>query len=215
MKVGVFDSGVGGLSVAKAIETAMPNLEVIFRNDSDHVPYGTRPLSEIQLFVLPILQSLVEEGCAVIVIACNTVTTTMIKELRAVLAVPLVAVEPMVKPAATLTSTRVIAICATPNTLASQRYQELKESYAVGMTVFEPDCHDWSQMIETHTVDHKIIATRINEVLDAGADVVVLACTHYHWIEAEISQLCAGRAQVLQPEAAVVRQLKRVLGQLR
>lgn len=214
VKIGVFDSGVGGLSVARAIERALPEHEIIFRNDSQHVPYGTRPNLEILGFVLPIFQALVDAGCGVIVVACNTVSTTLIGELRGAFNVPLVAVEPMVKSAAELTSSGIIAVCATPNTLRSDRYRVLKETYASGLTVLEPDCSDWSAMIEQQAVDERKITERITEVLDQKADVIVLGCTHFHWIEAEIMQLSAGRAIVIQPEPAIIKQLTRVLATL-
>ena len=120
----------------------------------------------------------------------------------------------MVKPAAQFTKTGIIAVCATPLTLASKRYAWLKETYAKGIKVLEPDCSDWSHMIEHHQVDQQRIAERINKVLDEGADVIVLGCTHYHWIETEISAIAAGRARVLQPEQPVIKQLWRVLEQL-
>jgi len=214
VKIGVFDSGIGGLSVARAIERAMPEHEVIFRNDSQHVPYGTRPLTEIQGFVIPIFQALIDDGCRIIVVACNTVSTTLIDELRAIFSVPLIAVEPMVKPAAGLTTAGIIAICATPNTLNSTRYGLLKDTYASNLTVLEPDCSDWSTMIEQQAVDQQVIANRIQEVLERGADVIVLACTHYHWIEAEITMLAAGRAHVLQPEPFIIKQLKHILANI-
>ena len=214
MKIGVFDSGIGGLSVAGAIERALPEHDVIFRNDSRHVPYATRPVAEILRFVVPIFQTLVDDGCSVIVVACNTVSTTLIDELRALFGVPLIAVEPMVKPAAKLTTAGVIAICATPNTLNSHRYGVLKDTYAAKLTVLEPDCSDWSTMIEHQAVDTQAVANRIEEVLEQGADVIVLACTHFHWIEAEIISLAAGRARIIQPEASIIKQLKHVLTDL-
>jgi len=214
MKIGVFDSGIGGLSVAGAIERALPEHEVIFRNDSRHVPYATRPVAEILSFVVPIFQALVDDGSSVIVVACNTVSTTLIDELRAIFSVPLIAVEPMVKPAAKLTTAGVIAICATPNTLNSSRYGVLKDTYAGKLTVLEPDCSDWSTMIEQKAIDQQVIADRIQEVLEQGADVIVLACTHYHWIEAEITSLAAGRARIIQPEASIIKQLQHVLADL-
>jgi glutamate racemase len=214
MKIGVFDSGVGGLSIANAVQTALPDAKIVLKQDKEHVPYGLRQPSEILELVTPIFQSLVDDGCQVIVVACNTVTTTLIKELRERFNLPLIAVEPMVKPAATRTKTKVIAVCATPTTLASPRYAELKKEYTLGLTVLEPDCSDWPAMIENKQVDEAAIAKRINEVLDKNADVIVLACTHYHWIEDEINELAAGRAQVLQPEQAIIEQLKRVLAQL-
>jgi glutamate racemase len=120
----------------------------------------------------------------------------------------------MVKPAAAVTQSEIIAVCATPTTLASPRYQWLKQTYAANITVLEPDCSDWALMIEQHQVNQQKIAGRIEEVLAAGADVIVLACTHYHWIESEIRTLTAGQATVMQPEAATIDQLKRVLARL-
>jgi len=214
MKIGVFDSGVGGLSMANAVRKALPDAEVILRQDKEHVPYGLRPPEEILGFVVPIFQSMIDEGCQVIVVACNTVTTTLISDLRERFSVPLVGVEPMVKPAASLTKTGVIAVCATPTTLASLRYAELKQAFAKNITILEPDCGDWPAMIEHKQIDEKVIADRINEVLARDADVIVLACTHYHWIEEEIKELAASRAQVIQPEEATIEQLKRVLARL-
>jgi glutamate racemase len=214
MKIGVFDSGVGGLSVAKAIEKALPDDEVLLREDKHHVPYGIRTPEEILGYVVPILKTLVDDGCQVIVVACNTVTTTLITELRELFDVPLVAIEPMVKPAAELTKTKIIAVCATPTTLSSPRYKWLKGEYAGGITVLEPDCSDWAEMIENRETNREKIEARINEVLAAGADVIVLACTHYHWIEDEIRSLVNDKAQVIQPEEPTIAQLKRVIAQL-
>jgi glutamate racemase len=211
IKIGVFDSGVGGLSVAKAIRQALPGHEVIYRDDSEHVPYGTRSIEEIHSFTKPILEEMVKEGCKVIVIACNTVTTNMIKRLREEINVPLIGMEPMVKPAALATSTDVIAVCATPRTLSSKRYRWLKEEYARGIKVLEPDCSDWAFMIEVDIPEREKIAKIVEDVCSEGADQIVLGCTHYHWIEEEIKKMSKGRAQVLQPEGPVIEQLKRVL----
>jgi len=212
MRIGVFDSGVGGLSVAKAIEAELPQAEVLFRHDSaEHFPYATKSPEEIYGFILPIFQELVDAGCDVIVVACNTVSTTLIGRLRGAFAVPLVGLEPMVKPAAALTKSGVIAVCATPTTLASARYAWLKETYGQACTFIEPDCADWSYLIEHNQMNEARIRQEMEPALKAGADVVVLGCTHYHWIEGEIKQIVAGSAQVIQPEAAVVQQVKRVL----
>lgn len=214
MKIGVFDSGVGGLSVANAIELALPDAEIVFRYDSDHFPYSTRPPEEIYGFVLPILESLIKDGCQAIVIACNTVSTTLIDQLRQAVRVPLIAMEPMIKPAAEMTKSGVIAVCATPTTLASARYLWLKQTYAPDIMVIEPDCSDWSYLIENNQIDEAKIRDRLHSALDQDADVIVLGCTHYHWIEADIQAIAVGRATVIQPEQAVIAQLKRVLAQL-
>lgn len=212
MKIGVFDSGIGGLSVAKAIEKELPDAEVRFVHDApEHFPYATKSPDEIYGFIVPIFQSLVDEHCDAIVVACNTVSTTLITRLRGAFDVPMVALEPMVKPAAALTKSGVIAVCATPTTLASPRYAWLKEMYGSACTFVEPDCADWSALIERSEMTEARIRTEIEPALAADADVVVLGCTHYHWIEEKIKQMVKGRAQVLQPETAVVAQLKRVL----
>jgi glutamate racemase len=212
MKIGVFDSGIGGLSVAKAIEKALPEAKVIFRHDTpDHFPYATKTPDELYGYVVPILQGLADEGCDTVVIACNTVSTTLIRRLREAFAVPLVALEPMVKPAASLTKTGVIAVCATPTTLASERYAWLKTTYGNACTFLEPDCADWSYLIEHNQMNETRIRQSIEPALEQGADVIVLGCTHYHWIEEKIKAIANGKAQVIQPETAVVAQVKRVL----
>jgi glutamate racemase len=211
MKIGVFDSGVGGLSVARAIERALPQHEVLFVNDAEHLPYGSKSPEELLGYVIPILSDLAANGVEVIVIACNTVSTTLITELRSKLSVPLVAIEPMVKPAAAMTKSKTIAVCATPTTLASKRYAWLKESYAGGIRVVEPDTSEWALMIERKQFSELKIAESIEAVLAAGADVIVLACTHYHWIEDLIVDIAGDRATIIQPEQATIRQLVRVI----
>lgn len=214
MKIGVFDSGIGGLSVAKAIEKATPEHEVIFVNDTVNVPYGTKTPAKLLPLVIPILEGLVAEGCKVIVIACNTVSTTLIEPLRAHFNVPLIALEPMVKPAAEQSKAQVFAVCATPTTLTSERYKWLKATYAAEDQVIEPDCSDWAALIERSGLNQSKIKEDIEPALAAGADVIVLGCTHYHWIEEEIRKIAGPDITILQPEQAVIAQLSRVLAEV-
>jgi glutamate racemase len=212
MRIGVFDSGVGGLSVANAIEAALPGHDVVFRNDAEHVPYGSRELQEIYELCAPVVRRLIDEdGAQVVVIACNTVTTNFIGRLREELTVPLVGMEPSVKPAAQATRTGTITVCATPRTLESPRYAWLKETYAPGVRVLEPDCSDWSYMIESNRVNEQRIAEIVDASIADGSDQIVLGCTHYHWIEDTIRAAAGTRAVVLQPEQPVIEQLRRVL----
>ena len=213
-RVGVFDSGIGGLSIANAIKAAHPELEIIFKNDAEHLPYGTKTNDQILAFCLPVLQELVEAGVDIIVVACNTVSTNLIGTLRNVLSVPLIAMEPMVKPAAAATLSQIIAVCATPRTLASDRYRQLKEMYARHVTVLEPDCSDWALLIENDQLNEAKIKQTIGPALEQGADQIVLGCTHYHWIEQEIKQLVGQRAAVLQPEPMIIAQMERQLAQI-
>ena len=162
----------------------------------------------------PIFQEFMDEGCQAIVVACNTDTTNLISQLREEFSVPMVGMEPAIKPAAEATNTGVVADCATPRTLSSNRYKWLKDQYAKGTTVLEPDCSDWALMVESNNVERDTIAKIIEEVISQNADVIVLGCTHYHWIEELVKEIAAGRAEVIQPEQPVVLELKRVLAQL-
>lgn len=213
MKIGVFDSGAGGESVVAAIEKALPEDEVIFCDDRVHLPYGIKSIEEIRGYVTPIINDMAKT-CNVIVIACNTVSTNLINELRQEVSVPLVAMEPMVKPAAKATKSKVIAVCATPRTLTSQRYAWLKQQFAKGIKVIEPDCSDWTSLIESNQMDQRRIKSDVDKMCDQGADVIVLGCTHYHWIEKDILEAANGRALVMQPEQPVIEQLMRVIAQL-
>jgi glutamate racemase len=212
--IGVFDSGVGAISVIKAIRKELPDLEIVYKDDKAHLPYGSKTVEEIHSYVRPIFQQFIDEGCRVIVVACNTVTTNLITDLRQEFDVPMVGMEPAVKQAAKMTQSKIIAVCATPRTLASDRYQWLKDEYAQGITVLEPDCSDWAMMIEYNRVEREKVADRINDVINKKADMIVLGCTHYHWIEELIKDIVQARAEVIQPEKPVIIQLKRVLAQL-
>jgi glutamate racemase len=214
MKIGVFDSGVGGLSVANAILKEVSDLRIVLKEDREHLPYGTKSIEEIYGYVKPIFQQFVDEDCEVIVVACNTVTTNLITQLRQDFKVPMVGMEPMVKPAAEKTKSKVIAVCATPRTLASERYRWLKDQYAQGVKILEPDCSGWALMIESEQLDREAIKKTVEDICDEGADEIVLGCTHYHWIEEIIKDVAKGRAEVLQPEVPVIEQLKRVIGEI-
>jgi glutamate racemase len=211
-KIGVFDSGIGGLSVAGALQKGLPGAKVIFLDDHDNLPYGNKTKSELLQLVLPRLIDLRERGCELIVIACNTVTTNCIAELRALMQpLRLVGIEPMVKPASLSTRSKIIAVCATDATKSSQRYQQLKQEYGQDITVLEPDCSEWATMIERSDMYNMHLEEVIDAVCDAGADVIVLGCTHYHWISERIQEITKNRALVIHPEDAIVSRVKELL----
>lgn len=215
MKVGVFDSGVGGKSVVLAIKKAIPSLEIMYETDTKNIPYGGKSPERLLELAIPKIQKLEKNGCDVVVIACNTVTTTIIKQIREVIKIPVIAIEPMIKPASSLSKTKKIIVCATPTTLASPRYKELKDEYAQNIKIFTPNCSDWAYLIENNAHNQKNIESDLKTPLEEGADVVVLACTHYHWIEKEIDKIAAKYgASVIQPEQAIVARLKTVLSEL-
>jgi glutamate racemase len=211
IKIGVFDSGMGGLSVANAIKKSIPEAEVLFINDAEHVPYGSKTPEQLFGFVMPILETMVDRGCHAIVIACNSVTTTIVTDLRSNISIPLIGMEPMIKPAASHTQSGVIAVCATPLTLSSQRYNYLKHTYAQSIKVIEPDCSEWAFMIENNQIDREKIISDVQLLRASDVDTIVLGCTHYHWIEELIKYAAGPEITVLQPEVPVIAQLQRVL----
>jgi len=212
VKIGVFDSGIGGLSVARRLEQLFPAAEVIFTNDSENVPYGSRSQSEIVHLTDAALQPLIEARCDAIVIACNTATTNAITELRRRYPdVHFVGIEPMVKPAAKMTKTGVIAVLATPSTLASRRYHELKRQWAPQLTIIEPDCSHWASMIEHDQADTIDIETFIGDLTRQNIDVIVLGCTHYHWLKDRIQKAAGPGVQVLEPSDAIGARLDSLL----
>lgn len=212
MKLGVFDSGIGGEAIAASLATAFPQADIMTVNDKAHMPYGSRGAEEIVSLTDKAIQPLLTAQCDVIVIACNTATTTALPTLRKKYpAQKFIGIEPMVKPACALTKTGVVAVCATPVTLASERYAKLVAEYAHGVSLIEPDCSDWAYMIENNAVNEEKIAAVVADVIKQGADVIVLGCTHYHWIKELIEQSANGDAMVLEPSNAIAARVSELL----
>lgn len=211
MKIGVFDSGVGGMSVVNAVQYALPKAEILFKNDKANLPYGTKSKNELLALTAPIVNEFENEQVSAIVIACNTVSTTILAELKESSSVPVIGFVPMIKPAAQISKTNVITVCATPATLASSRYAELKSEFGADLTILEPDCSDWAELIE----QNQLAEARINEVIQLSktnnADVIVLGCTHYHWIEDQLNLLSGAGINVIQPTDAVIAELRRAI----
>lgn len=209
MKLGVFDSGIGGEAVAAALRITFPNVEIMTVNDHGHVPYGDKSPEEVVLLTDAAIQPLLKSHCSIIILACNTATALAIETLRRRYpAQKFIGIEPMVKAAAALTKSKVIAVCATPATLKSSRYDELKHTYGAGVKILEPDCSIWAHMIEHNIIDRDMIKQTVTGLCDKGADVIVLGCTHYHWIKEEIIALAAGRAAVIEPSDAIGRRVR-------
>lgn len=212
MKLGVFDSGIGGEAVAAALRLTFPEADIMAVNDHANVPYGEKSPTDVIRLTDAAIQPLLATECDVIILACNTATTAAIATLRE--RYPnqkFIGIEPMIKPAAALTNTGTIAVCATPATLGSRRYQELKSLYGTHLAIIEPDCHDWAHMIEHNQLNHQKVADTIEAACQQGADVIVLGCTHYHWIKDDIIVLTRGRAEVLEPSEAIGRRVSQLL----
>ncbi len=210
MKLGVFDSGIGGEAVAQALQAKFPEATITTVNDRKNVPYGDKSADEIRHLTNIAIQPLL--GSDVIIIACNTATAAAIDWLREEYSTQkFIGLEPMVKPAIEQTTTGVIAVCATPATLASARYQTLAQQYGAGITILEPDCSTWARMIEDNNMNEHILAAQIGNLLDKKADVIVLGCTHYHWIKEDIARLTYDKAIVLESSDAIASRVRELL----
>lgn len=209
MKLGVFDSGIGGEAIAASLNDAFPHAEIITVNDREHVPYGDRSQSDIIRLTNAALQPLLKNHCDIIIIACNTATAVAIEWLRTSYPTQtFIGLEPMIKPATQLTKTNAIAICATPATLDSDSYKNLKTTFAQNTTCLEPDCSSWAAMIEQNNLSQPVIEQTILTALDRNADVIVLACTHYHWIREIIERVARDRAVIIDPSAAIIERVR-------
>jgi len=216
--IGVFDSGLGGLSVLAAIARALPRADLVYLADTAHVPWGEKPDGFITGRVLAIGEQLAAQGCKLIVVACNTATTTAIQSLRDHLhGIPIVGVEPGVKPAAQTSPAGRIAVLATAATANSKRLAHLIETHAAHARVEVVACPGWATHVETlqpATGEFRAaVVAKIEPLLAAGIDRIVLGCTHYTFLTPLIAPLLKGRAELVDVAAAVARQVVRLSGE--
>lgn len=208
-KIGVFDSGLGGLSVLKELVAALPSEQFIYVSDAGHCPYGGKRASEITDRAEAITDFLLAKGAKLIVVACNTATIASIETLRASYAVSFVGMEPAVKPAAALTKSGVVGVLATGAALAGEKLHKLIERHAAGIRVLTQPCPGLVERVEAGAVDTaetRTLVRRYTEPLLAeGADVLVLGCTHYPFLREVIQQQVGPDVALLDTGAAVAR----------
>jgi glutamate racemase len=214
--IGVFDSGVGGLSVLRAIRQKLPNEHLIYFGDQYHVPYGSRPPEEIRLFSNSITRFFKSKDIKILVIACNTASAVALKYLRAKYPeIPFVGMEPAVKPAAETSQTGVIGILATSTTFQGALYSSVVERFAGNVTLIQSTCPGLVLQIEKGDLSGKktraILQTALRPMLKRGIDRVVLGCTHYPFVIPVIREIVGPNVQVIDPSPAVAQQVVRVL----
>ncbi|HUI89005.1 MAG TPA: glutamate racemase [Anaerolineales bacterium] len=214
--IGVFDSGVGGLSVLRAIRAQMPAESVIYFGDQAHIPYGPRPMAQIQAFSEAITRFLLGQGAKIVVVACNAASASALAYLRqAFREVSFVGMEPAVKPAAEHTETGVVGVLATPATFQGALYASVVERFANGVTLLQNPCVGLVQQIEkgdlSGTVTRKILEDALDPMLEKNIDTVVLACTHYPFVIPLIQEVVGQKVRVIDPAPAVARQTKRLI----
>lgn len=214
--IGIFDSGIGGLTVANAVSHLLPHEAILYLGDTDRIPYGVRSVEEIQQFSVQISAYLIAQGCKAIVVACNTATAAALPLLRQTWPeVPFIGMEPAVKPAAEATQTGKVGVLATRRTFESQRYASLMARYAQHVRTFKDPCIGLVELIEAGEYDSPSTRRLLQQILDpmlaAGADTFVLGCTHYPFVRPLITEIVGPSAIIIDPAPAIARQLQRVL----
>ena len=213
--VGVFDSGVGGLSVLRAIRQELPEEDVLYVGDSGFAPYGDKPAGFVRDRAAAIVQFLINEGAKAIVVACNTATGIAVEDLRARFQVPIVAVEPAVKPAASRTRSGVVGVLATAGTLSSPNLSRLVNSYGVDVRFLEQPCPGLADQVErgefTSSGTRALVEQYVRPLIEQHADILVLGCTHYPFLKDLIQSVAGPGVELIDPADAVARELRRRL----
>ncbi len=214
--IGIFDSGVGGISILKEIQKQLPHENLIYIADSANAPYGDKPVEFIQQRSLQLAQYLLTHKIKVLVVACNTATTEAISYLRAHLSIPIVGVEPAIKPAAEQSNNNIIGILATHRTIKSNRLQVLISLFANDKKIIAQSCPGLMEAVENTdpqiTNDStQLIQQYTQQMLDHQADTIILGCTHYPFLLPEIRQIVGDNVIILDTGKPVATQLQRIL----
>ena len=214
--IGIFDSGVGGISVLRALRQQIPDESVLYFGDQGHIPYGPRAMEQIREFSEAITRFLLEQGAKIIVVACNTASAAALQYLREIFPeVPFVGMEPAVKPAAEHTHTGKVGVLATPATFQGALYASVVERFANGVELFQDTCPGLVQQIEQGNLEgpeaRRILEAALQPMLEKDIDTVVLGCTHYPFVIPLIQEIVGENVRVIDPAPAVARQTGRLL----
>jgi glutamate racemase len=213
--VGIFDSGVGGLSVAAEIRRALPAEDVLYVADTAYAPYGDRPLEEVRERALAIGRYLQAAGAKLLVTACNTATAAALERLREVLTIPVVGLEPAVKTGVALTQNRKVGVMATAGTLKSERFARLVRAHARGVEVVAQPCPGLADLIEEGHLDDAALRGCLEELTQplkrAGVDTVVLGCTHYPFVSGPLARILGPRVELVDSAPAIARRTDQLL----
>ena len=210
--IGIFDSGLGGLSVWQALHDALPYESLIYLGDGARCPYGSRSREEVLKFTEEAVERLLSEGCKMIVVACNTATAVAIKYLREKYPdIPFVGLEPAVKPAALTTKSGIIGVLATKRSLEGDHFRRAEERFGSEVTILKAVGEGFVEAVEEnreHTPETaEIVRKAVQPLVEAGADKIVLGCTHYPFLRAEIASVADEGVEIIDSSAAVARRV--------
>ncbi|MDR1552791.1 MAG: glutamate racemase [Prevotellaceae bacterium] len=213
--IGIFDSGVGGISVWKELYGLMPNQDFVYVADSAHCPYGRKRADEIVERAKKISEFLINKNADIIVVACNTATAAAIKYLRSHFSVPFVGMEPAIKPAAIESESGIVGVLATAGTFKGELYLNTLTKFAANVKVIEQTGDGLVELVENgKTYGHEVellLQKYINPVIDAGADKLVLGCTHYPFLIDAINKIANDALTVINPAPAVALQAQKII----
>jgi len=215
--IGIFDSGVGGTSIWKEVAKMLPHENTIYLADSANAPYGEKSKEAIVRLSIKNTEYLLQQGCKIILVACNTATTNAIDHLRSRYQVPFIGIEPAIKPAALRTKTKKIGVLATKGTLASSLFHNTSKLFAEGITVLEQEGKGLVELIEAGEIQSeemkKLLQGFLQPMLDQNMDCLVLGCTHYPYLMPVLKELLPAHINIIDSGEAVARQTKAVLEQ--
>src|SRR5690242_3602928 len=211
--IGIFDSGIGGISVLRAIRRQLPEESILYFGDQGHIPYGPRPMEQIRDFSESITKYLLAQNAKIIVVACNTASAAALQYLREKFPdVPFVGMEPAVKPAAERTQTGRVGVLATPATFQGALYASVVERFANGVELFQNTCPGLVQQIEEGNLSGEesraILEDALLPMLQKNIDTVVLGCTHYPFVIPLIEKIVGEKARVIDPAPSVAKQIR-------
>ena len=213
--IGVFDSGVGGLTVVDSLTRSLPKETIVYVGDTARVPYGNKSKNRIRQYASEITEWLSKKDCKIIVVACNTATTNAISYLRKHYKIPFIGIEPAIKPAALSSATDSIGILATKGTLSSALFHETSKRYSRDKTVIEQEGKGLVELIESGQLHSnemkKLLEKYLTPMLKNNIDCLVLGCTHYHFLTPILKQLLPKNVNVIDSGKAIARQTKIVL----
>ena len=213
--IGIFDSGVGGTSIWKEINALLPNEDTIYLADSKNAPYGEQSEDQILKLSIKNTEFLLEKGCKLIVVACNTATTNAISYLRKNYDVPFIGIEPAIKPAALKSQSKKIGVLATKGTLSSSLFNNTAENHATGIQILEQEGTGLVPLIEQGAVNSKetkiLLKKYLKPMLKEGIDYLVLGCTHYPYLIPVLKDLLPENVIIIDSGEAVARQTKAIL----